>query len=622
MKSHALFVTVGLMAVLIFAGNNWIVRGCGSPGQCQCVVTLSSSGPAASGSANPSCSVGVKPAPTWTATKLSTCAIVEPGTFNKIVMCDVGIKAKLQCQNATYWVGAGTASIFSCSENGDNQAQVTASHYDGWVNNLGGTNTNAGKPKSIEARVSRLPAPTPRGPVAMATETEVLVLSGADGGIQVDNDGTPRVTLTRGSATVTSFCDGSTAIMTAPAVINIANDSALLNFVNGLGSGTYDPTAGTCALTDLSGTWRGAYFNNNSTGIESIPLLMTLQGSTGTIVTPDDTLDITSFTFSAPQLTVGATSRASGGNFSLTATVSKGQMTLDATADGIGPNGSDYSFGNGIAERLIIDQFALPNAALNAPYNVQLYDSSPSGSPVTWSIASGNLPAGMKLDGTLGTISGTAAATGNYNFTVQVTDANGDTFQQPLTLTVNNLTLAANILPPAYNGQVFQYMLQAIGGTPPYTFSNDSPLAFAGLPQLSSTGQVTLDLSGASGPSSAGSLKFHVTDSQGLSQQMVIGVPVRGLTLTGSEVLPDGVVGQPYSYAFPTSPSVGAVNWTPFTDLEPDGLHFDTTTGALSGTPAFAGSFNFTVSASDNLATDTRSFYLTIVAGIATPRSR
>lgn len=56
--------------------------------------------------------------------------------------------------------------------------------------------------------------------------------------------------------------------------------------------------------------------------------------------------------------------------------------------------------------------------------------------PYTWSIVDGTLPSGMTLDATKGVVSGTPLSPGNYLFTVQVEDNDGDTDQQRMSLLV------------------------------------------------------------------------------------------------------------------------------------------------------------------------------------------
>lgn len=64
---------------------------------------------------------------------------------------------------------------------------------------------------------------------------------------------------------------------------------------------------------------------------------------------------------------------------------------------------------------------ALPQALANVAYSTQLSTTGGIG-PVTWSVTSGSLPPGMTLS-SLGTVSGTSSAVGNYAFTIQAADS-------------------------------------------------------------------------------------------------------------------------------------------------------------------------------------------------------
>src|SRR5262249_10985856 len=59
-----------------------------------------------------------------------------------------------------------------------------------------------------------------------------------------------------------------------------------------------------------------------------------------------------------------------------------------------------------------------------AAYSAVTLSESGGVAPITWSLASGTLPAGMSLSGA-GVISGTPSTIGTFPFTVQATDANG-----------------------------------------------------------------------------------------------------------------------------------------------------------------------------------------------------
>jgi hypothetical protein len=82
---------------------------------------------------------------------------------------------------------------------------------------------------------------------------------------------------------------------------------------------------------------------------------------------------------------------------------------------------------------------ALPQALATVAYSTQL--STTGGiAPVTWSLTSGSLPPGMTL-GSLGTISGTSSAVGNYAFTIQAADSGSPQQQATASYT---LTIASN----------------------------------------------------------------------------------------------------------------------------------------------------------------------------------
>ncbi|RMD79932.1 MAG: hypothetical protein D6809_02435, partial [Gammaproteobacteria bacterium] len=78
---------------------------------------------------------------------------------------------------------------------------------------------------------------------------------------------------------------------------------------------------------------------------------------------------------------------------------------------------------------------SLPDATAGVSY-VETLAVSGGAAPLTWSLAAGSLPPGLSLDPATGTISGTPTTSGSYSFTVQVTDANGATATQALTLNV------------------------------------------------------------------------------------------------------------------------------------------------------------------------------------------
>ncbi len=83
----------------------------------------------------------------------------------------------------------------------------------------------------------------------------------------------------------------------------------------------------------------------------------------------------------------------------------------------------------------IVTASNLPGAATGDPYSVTLQASGGT-PPYTWSLTAGALPAGLTLDGSAGTISGTPSERGTFNFTIQVADSQSVTTTKDFTLTV------------------------------------------------------------------------------------------------------------------------------------------------------------------------------------------
>jgi hypothetical protein len=90
-----------------------------------------------------------------------------------------------------------------------------------------------------------------------------------------------------------------------------------------------------------------------------------------------------------------------------------------------------------VVAKLIIKTLSLPNGTINGYYS-QFLSVSGGVPSFTWSIISGVLPTGLTLDPTTGVITGKPTVTGNFNFTVQVADTQGNTATKSLAIRINN----------------------------------------------------------------------------------------------------------------------------------------------------------------------------------------
>ncbi len=148
--------------------------------------------------------------------------------------------------------------------------------------------------------------------------------------------------------------------------------------------------------------------------------------------------------------------------------------------------------------------------------------------PLTWTVSAGALPAGLTLDPTTGTVSGTPTASGNFRFTLTVTDSTTSTHLtdlQALTLHIA-IAPALQITTTALaNGMIntpYSATVAATGGVAPLTFAVTTGSLPTGLSLAAATGVIsgTPTASGDSAVTitvSDSSSGTHVTYAQALT---------------------------------------------------------------------------------------------------------
>lgn len=280
-------------------------------------------------------------------------------------------------------------------------------------------------------------------------------------------------------------------------------------------------------------------------------------------------------------------------------------MLLTALLGGCGGNGGDGAPSSPPAPLAITTDQILPATLANAPYSTTLQASNGSGA-LTWSIASVP-PAlfvdGLSIDASTGTLSGTANFQGTAGFVATVKDSASHTATKGFYLTAYSRLQT----PPPQTFTFSQYeaiwyqQIQVSGGLPPLNITvTGTPLPvgvtldrengmFRGSPMATGNFYTTVTIRDSYTPApevasvqvtiQVGPAPFSV--AQSLPSKLSLNRPFSGKVIAMGGI-------PPYSFAM-TSGS-----------LPPGLASIDTSTGQISGTPAVAGYYTFTASATDS----------------------
>ncbi|MFZ0228272.1 MAG: putative Ig domain-containing protein, partial [Mycobacterium sp.] len=268
--------------------------------------------------------------------------------------------------------------------------------------------------------------------------------------------------------------------------------------------------------------------------------------------------------------------------------------------------------------QLAITTTSLSTGVLNIAYNQSLAATGGI-TPYTWSISTGNLPPGLSLNASTGALTGTPTTPGTYSFTAKVADSESPTesVTANLSITINaklgvqTTTLPQGVINVTYSGAT----LQAVGGLTPYTWTwtGTTPPglvlstagAISGTPTATGTYNFTVQVADSSTPQQTATADLSLT----VNAQLAI-------TTT---TLNNGVVGTASGQTMAATGGIKPYTWSISTGSLPAGLSLNTSTGAITGSPTTAGTFNFTAKVTDSESPTqsvTANLSITIIAAL------
>lgn len=193
-----------------------------------------------------------------------------------------------------------------------------------------------------------------------------------------------------------------------------------------------------------------------------------------------------------------------------------------------------------------------------------------------------------------------AVSAGAHRLHVRSRDANGrwsEVVRRDFTVVAPcaSASILPTTLPNPTVGIAYSQTLSQTGVTGTVTWSLNGSSLPAGLSLNTSTGAIT------GTPTALGTFTFSVSAGNGtcsVVQNYTLVVSCPTITLSPT-TLPNGNVGLAYSQTFTQTGLTGTIAWTVSSGNIPNGLTLNSSTGALSGTPLFAGTYTYSIRASN-----------------------
>jgi hypothetical protein len=250
-----------------------------------------------------------------------------------------------------------------------------------------------------------------------------------------------------------------------------------------------------------------------------------------------------------------ALNAATGQIFGIPTASGTSTFTVKVTDNGTPVQTESAQFSTLVNPTLSATTASLAGGTVGISYSQQLLSNGGT-PPVTWSVISGALPAGLSMASSTGTISGSPTTVGTANFTVQAVDSSSpmqlatealriDITPAPLTITTTSLS--GGIVGAAYNTR-----LESNGGTQPVIWTVTVGALPGGLLLDAATGAIT----GSPATVSSTSFTVKATDSASSTPQtatkalsLVVRAPSQ--LIADGDSITFGAVPLPYTSTLP-----------------------------------------------------------------------